>query len=117
MKKPIALAKSATKKFVQTKLGYKLIAEDFATDKASVDFIFEDEQTNKLIFVDVLLKNKEKETTLADVRSYVIKRKMFIPLVWYTEKHKITDMEARIDVCEIDLTADKAKVKYFKGLV
>lgn len=110
------IAKSFTKKFLLNR-NYKLLAEDFATDQSVIELIFEDKNTNEIVFIPIRL-TKHKYFLYNDEKEQYLKRRNTLKTIkWFLAKHGMLNEEIRIDLAEVSIDNKKANIRYSKKLL
>ena len=106
-----SIAKSFTKKFLLSR-GYKMLAEDFATDDSSVELIYRDSSTNEIIFVLIRITKYKEFLFKEEKEDYLRRRKIIRSMKWFLSKHGLLDDEIRVDLAEISVDKKKASLRY-----
>ncbi len=110
------IAKSYTKRFLLHR-DYKLLAEDFATDKSVIEFIFKDKNTNEIVFIPVRLTKYKHFLFNDEKEKYLERREILKTMKWFLAKHGMLNEEVRVDLAEVSIDKAKANIKYSKKVI
>lgn len=92
--------------------GYRVITQNFCTDRGMIDYIATDPETDELVFV-VIIENRNKDFKKRENWNKVmLKRFILYTARWYKVKFK-DGRNSRIDIIEAFIDEDKVKLKHY----
>lgn len=111
-----SIAKSFAKRFLLNR-DYQLLAEDFATNKSTIELVFKDKSTNEIVFIPIRLTKYKCFLYKDEKEEYLQRREVMAVAKWFLIKHNMLEQEIRVDLAEVSIDNEKANIRYSKNII